>query len=99
MVYPPEAASQLQKEAIRLARELAKRMGHEVPQRLRTSKLVAMSDVIEAEKIPLPRGKLYDIVDKIYPDGDLSKHQQRRNLTASRGHKVRKRLFNPDDQI
>jgi hypothetical protein len=99
LVYPPEAASQLQNEAIRLARELAKRRGHQVPKRLRTSKLVAMSEVLEAEKSPLSRGKLYDIVDKIYPDGDLSKDQQRRKLTASRRHRVRKRLYNPDDKI
>ncbi len=99
VVYPQEAASQLQKEASRLARELARRMGHRIPKRLRTSKLVTMSEVLEVEKGPLPRGKLYDIVDKIYPDGDLSKDQQRRNLTASRRHKVRKRLLNPDDQV
>jgi len=96
--YPPEAASQLQKEASRLARELARRMGHPIPQRLRASKLVAMSEVLEAEKGPLPRGRIYDIVDKIYPDGDLSKDQRRRNLTTSRRHKVRKRLLDPDDQ-
>ncbi|MBA7676599.1 hypothetical protein ES703_84843 [subsurface metagenome] len=96
--YPQEAASQLQKKASRLARELARRMGHPIPQRLRASKLVAMSEVLEVEKGPLPRGKLYDIVDKIYPDGDLSKDQQRRKLTASRRHKVRKRLLNPDDK-
>jgi len=74
-------------------------MGHPMPQRLRTSKLVTMSEVLEVEKGPLPRGKLYDIVDKIYTDGDLSKDQQRRNLTASRRHKVRKRLLDPDDQV
>jgi len=97
--YPPEAASQLQKEASRLAHELARHMGHRIPKRLRTSKLVTMSKVLEAEKGPLPRGKLYDIVDKIYPDGDLSKDQQRRKLTASQRHRVRKRLLSPDDQI
>jgi len=96
--YPPEAASQLQKETSSLARELTRRMGHPIPQRLRASKLVDMSEVLEAEKGPLPKGKLYDIVDKIYPDGDLSRDQQRRKLTASRRHKVRKRLIDPDDQ-
>ena len=94
--YPPEAASQLQKEASKLARELAIKMGFTVPKRLRPSKLVTMSEVLEVEKGPLPRGKIYDIVDKIYPDGDPSKDQQRRKLTASRRHKVRKRLVLPE---
>lgn len=96
--YPPEAASQLQKEANRLARELARRIGLSMPQRLRVSKLVTISEVLEAEKGPLPRGRIYDIIDKIYPDGDLSKDQQRRKLTASRRYKVRKRLLGHDDQ-
>lgn len=91
--YPPEAASELQKEASRLARELSTRMGCFIPKRLRPSKLVTMSEVLEAKKGPLPRGKIYAIVDKMYPDGDLSKDQQRRKLTASRRHRVRKRLF------
>lgn len=93
--YPPEAASQLQKEAIRFARELAKRKVHPVPQQLRTSKLVAMSEVLEVEKGPLPKGKIYDIVDEIYSAGDLSKYKKRRKLTASRRHRLRKRLDIP----
>lgn len=93
--YPPEAASQLQKEASRLARELAGHMGYRIAKRLRTSKLVTLSEVLETEKGPLPRGTAYNIVDKMYPDGDLSKDQQRRKLTASRRHRVRKRLDIP----
>ena len=93
MGYPPEAASQLQKEANKLARQLAERMGFRLPKRLRTSKLVTMSEVLEAEKGPLPRGAIYDIIDNVYPDGDLSKDQRRRKLTASRRHRVRKRLL------
>ncbi len=96
--YPPEAASQLQKKASRLARELARRMGHPIPQRLRASKLIAISEVLEVEKGPLPRGRIYDIVDEIYPDDDLSIDQQRRKLTASRRYKIRKRLLDPSDK-
>ncbi|MFC1874088.1 hypothetical protein ACFLYX_02165 [Chloroflexota bacterium] len=95
MGYPPEAAGQLQKEANQLARRLAESMGFRLPKRLRTSKLVTMSEVLEVEKGPLPRGAIYDIVDKVYPDGDLSKDQQRRKLTASRRHRARKRLLGP----
>lgn len=91
--FPPEAASKLQKEASRLGRELARSLGYRVPKRLRTSKLVCMSEVLEADKGPLPKGAIYDIVDKVYSDGDLSKDQQRRKLIASRRHKVRKRLL------
>jgi hypothetical protein len=90
--YPPEAACQLQKEANKLARKLSEHMGHRVPKRLRSSKLVTMAEVLEVKEGPLPRGKIYDIIDKIYPDGDLSKDQQRRKLITSRRHRVRKRL-------
>ena len=83
---------------LHIALQLARLMGHRIPKRLRPSKLVTMSEVLEANKGPLPRGRIYDIVDKIYPDGDLSKDQQRRNLTASRRYKVRKRLLDPDDK-
>ncbi|MFC2016516.1 hypothetical protein ACFLUF_02255 [Chloroflexota bacterium] len=93
MGYPPEAAGQLQKEATQLAHQLTERMGFRIPKRLRTSKLVTMSEVLEVEKGTLPRGAIYDIVDKVYPDGDLSKDQQRRKLTASRRHRARKRLL------
>ncbi len=91
--FPPEAASKLQREASKLGRELARSLGYRVPKRLRTSKLVCMSKVLEADKRRLPSGALYDIVDKVYPDGDLSKDQQRRKLIASRRHRVRKRLL------
>ena len=52
-----------------------------------------MAEVLEVEKGPLPRGAIYDIIDNVYPDGDWSKDQQRRKLTASRRHRVRKRLL------
>ena len=58
-------------------------MGYRMPTPACTYKLVVMSEVLEVEKGPPPRGKICDIVDKIYPDGDLSKDQQRRKLTAS----------------
>jgi len=62
-----------------LARQLAERMGFRLPKRLRTSKLVGMSEVLEVEKGPLARGAIYDIIDKVYPDGDLSQdlHQKK----------------------
>jgi hypothetical protein len=93
MGYPPEAAGQLQKKASKLARLLAEHIGYRVPKRLRSSKLVTMAEVLEVEKWPLPRGAAYEIVDKMYPDGDLSMDQHRRKLTASRRHRVRKRLL------
>ena len=95
MRYPPEAAGQLQKEANKLARQLAEHSGFRLPKRLRTSKLVTMSEMLEVEKGPLPRGAIYDIIDNVYSDGDWSKDQQRRKLTASRRHKIRKRLLGP----
>ncbi len=81
------------KEASRLARELATSLGYRVPKRLRISKLIDMSEVLKADKGPLPRGAIYGIVDKVFPNEDSSKDQQRRKLIASRRHRIRKRLL------
>jgi hypothetical protein len=102
--YPPEATEQLLKKSDGLARELARRMGQRVPQRLRSSKLVKMAKTLEADKGQLPRNKAYDIIDKVYRDkantdgSPLYEDQRRRKLTASRRHKVRKRLFKPNNK-
>ena len=95
--YPPEAARQLQKEAERLARELLRRLGYRVPERLRTSSLVSQGDRLQVGEEQLPSGALYDIVENLYPDGDLAKDQERRNLIKSRRHKLRERLIKPYD--
>jgi len=91
--YPPEAASQLQKKASSLARELATRIGFKIPKRLRASSLVNMAEVLKADKGPLKTNQAYDIIDKTCPDEDLSKDQQNRKRIASQRHRVRKRLF------
>ena len=93
--YPPEGASQLQKEATRLGGELLRRLGYSVPRRLRASPLVQMAETLRADQSPLEPGQIYHIVDDLYGEGDLSRDRQRRNMVKSGRHRVRKRLVEP----
>ncbi len=93
--YPPEAAIQLQREAGRLAKELLKRLGYSIPQRLRSSHLTSMANELRVADGQLPSRAIYDIIDDIYKDKDLSKDQQRRKLIISRRHQLHKRLVKP----
>lgn len=92
--YPPEAAAQLQREASQLVKELARQMGYNIPKRLRTSKLVSMTEDLKIRKRRFPRGGSYDIIDRSYPD-DLAEDPKRRKLISSRRYKLRKRLVEP----
>jgi hypothetical protein len=93
--YPPEAASKLQKEAGVLRRELLKRLGYTVPERMRTSSLVSLAEDLKVGEGPLHSRGIYDIMDKVYEDGDLSEDQQRRKTIKSRRYNLRKRLIEP----
>jgi hypothetical protein len=90
--YPPEAASDLHKEAQRLGSETLRRLGYEVPQRLRASPLMHMAEELRTGESQLHSGEIYDIVDELFDD-DLTDDQRRRNLVKSRRHRVRKRLI------
>jgi len=92
--YPPEAGCRLQKEAGRLGKEIAKRLGYPVQQRLRSSRLVSMASTLRIGET-LSRGEAYDIVDDVYEHEDLDDDQKRRKLVASRRHRLRKRLIEP----
>lgn len=92
--YPPEAAAQLQREVSQLAKELARQMGYNIPKRLRTSKLVSMTEDLKIKKKRLSAGDSYNIIDRIYPD-DLKEDQNRRKLISSQRQKLRRRLVKP----
>ena len=94
--YPPEAAAQFQREASQIVKQLARQMGYHIPKRLRSSKLISMTEDLKIKKQRLPRGGSYDIIDTIFRDGDLQDDQKRRKLVSSRRYKVRKRLTKSD---
>lgn len=90
--YPPEAAQNLSREACEFGRELLRRLGYRAAQRLRATKLLAQADELKMNKFPLRLGDTYNIIDEMWPDGDIGRDQQRRKLVHSRRHGIRKRL-------
>jgi len=93
--FPPEEAVKLQRKASKLSRELGRRMGFHIPERLRTSKLVEMSKALKVAKGPLKNGDIYNVIDKIDKSDDLSKDQKLRKQIASQRHRGRERLIKP----
>lgn len=91
--YPPEAAQELQKKGERLAKELLKRLGYPVPQRLRVSSLVAKADKLRVGK-NLANREAYEVIDDIYGE-DLSDDARKRKLIGSQRYKLRQRLIKP----
>ena len=90
--YPPDAARKLQRKASFLARELLVRLGYRVPKRLRTSSLTSLASRLEIGKTHLQRRHVYDIVDKVYGEGDLSDDQRRRGSVKVWRNRLRKHL-------
>jgi len=88
--YPPQAAAKLEKQAKQLEKELFRRLGYSVPERLRSSPLVAMADKLRVGK-KLKLGEAYQVIDDIYGD-DMTSDQRRRKLVGSRRNKLKKRL-------
>lgn len=97
--YPSEAARTLQKEAGQVGKELLKCLGYEIPQRLRSSKLVSMAEQLRVTTMPLRKNEAYDISDDIYNNevGGIE-DQKRRKLVASQRIKVHKRLIKPYEE-
>ena len=91
--YPPEATAQLHSKAAKLGKELRKRLGYKVRERLRSSSLVDKAKELKVEEAPLGGGGTYDIMDEMYPDEDMKKDQARRKTTGSRRHRTRQRLI------
>jgi hypothetical protein len=93
--YPPEAAQNLSREACEIGRELLRRLGYHIPQRLRATKLLAQANTLKVGRFPLCSGETYNVIDELWPEGKLERDQQHRKLVHSRRHKLRKRLTEP----
>lgn len=99
--YPPQAGKKLLKDAKRREKELLRRLGYSVSERLRSSSLVSMADELKPMEA-LPKRGLYELVTELWPDDEGSTvdvDEARRKLVKSRRHKLRKRLvekYEPD---
>ena len=92
--YPPEAARNLQRRAIRIQRKLLIRLGYSVPQRIRTSSLVTQVSKLKVNKSSLPQRGIYEIVVKLYKEGDIAQDEIRHNAVKVMRHRIRKRFKN-----
>lgn len=94
--YPPEAAAQLAEWAASASRELLRRLGYKVPQRLRSSPLVKQARKLKIGGGPLRYGESYKLMmERGYLKDDLRQDQKTRNLIKSRRYKVNKRVVEP----
>jgi hypothetical protein len=94
VLYPPEGAAKLHKKAGQHAKEILKRLGYSIPQRLRASNLISQAPDLKVEEANLPSGGIYDIMDHVYGD-DITQDQERRKRIKSRRNKLKKRLIDP----
>ncbi len=100
--YPPEAARDLITEACVLERELRKKLGYRVRERLRASSLVTMADKLKVEKRHITSREMYPIIDDVYKDEDsddfkevLKEDEVRLKKIKSRRYHLRKRIVGP----
>jgi len=90
-LYPPEAAAELHRQAQQAARELLRRLGYRVRQRLRTTKAVAEAKKLRIAKKSLGHREAGDIAEDIYGEGAGTNSKLRRRVKDIR-NKLRKRL-------
>lgn len=93
--YPPQAATKLQKDAGELAKQLLRRLGYSIPQRLRISRLVSLAGKYRLAQRRLPKRALYEIVAETYEFGYMNEDERRRKTVKTRRHRLRKRLVKP----
>ena len=91
--YPPEAAAELGRQAAQAERELARQLGYEMPQRMRSSPLTARAVELKVGQA-LSSGDIYEIADENNGEEDLSDDQKERSKITSQRNRVSKRLRN-----
>jgi hypothetical protein len=90
--YPPEAAAEMSKKAVRMERCLAGRLGYRVRQRMRSSSLTSRASELRVDKQTLDPGEMYDVIDDVYRDEEISEDRKRRNIVKSQRHRVKRRF-------
>lgn len=90
--YPPDAAAELGRRAMRFERELARRLGYQVPKRMRTSLLAAKASSFGLKQQLLPRRGIYDLMDKTHGELEASQEKTARNRIKSQRNRVQRRF-------
>ncbi|AKG53313.1 hypothetical protein DGWBC_0635 [Dehalogenimonas sp. WBC-2] len=93
--FPPEAAINLLKKALRVQNELLKRIGYPVKKRIRSSPFIRQAGKLKVGR-PIERNEIYKIADAIYGVDETGQHdRQRRSTTKSRRNRLTQRLVSP----
>jgi hypothetical protein len=95
ILYPSQAATQLQEMASRLEKDILTALGYRVPKRLRSSKLVPKASKYRVNKDQLGHRGLHKIVADIYDEGSESEDQKRLKTVKTQRNKLRNRLVKP----
>ena len=90
--YPPDAAAELGRRAMRFERELARRLGYKVPKRMRSSPLATKASSLLLKQQRLPRRGIYDLMDKTYGELEGSQERTLKNRIKSQRNRVQKRF-------
>jgi hypothetical protein len=93
--YPPEAASDLQRAASNLGRELSRRLGYQSPRRLRSSELITTAKQLKADKSKLTEAESIEVVDNLYPNHEESEERKLLKRCRSQKNQVRQRIVKP----
>ena len=97
--YPPEAAADLGRASTQYGRELARRMGYDMPHRLRGSGLLRNAPKLRLDEEVLGPNEIGKMVDAIYGELDLDGDRKRQNLVESQRHRAKKLLKGDSGQV
>lgn len=92
--YPPTGAAEIARAAAQFERELARRLGYKVTNRIRKSLHSDEVKKLRTEEKDLPSGSIYDIADDLLGEQDLGNDQTTRNLVKQKRHRAIKRHDN-----
>ena len=97
--YPPEAAADLGRASTQYGRELARRMGYDMPYRLRGSGLLRNAPKLRLDEEVLGPNEIGKMVDAIYGELDLDGDRKRQNLVKNQRHRAKKLLKGESGQV
>ena len=97
--YPPEAAADLGRASTQYGRELARRMGYDMPHRLRGSGLLRNAPKLRLDEEVLGPNEIGKMVDAIYGELDLDGDRKRQNLVKNQRHRAKKLLKGEPGQV
>lgn len=93
--YPPQGAANLEKRVKQLEKELFRRLGYPITERLRYSRLTLMAGDLRITEARLPKRGLYEIVADTFDEGSESEDERRRKTVKTQRHRLGKRLIKP----